>query len=65
MMGRGAVIMPGQQQVDPGLGDRVERQLLRPIALPSSGPSPTGSANKRMVGDEDARTSSARWRRRG
>ena len=39
------MVMAGEQHVDAGVGDRVERQLLRPIGSPTSPVSPTGSAN--------------------
>ena len=49
------MIVPGQQQVDPRVGDRVQRQLLPPDRLAQFGPVADRKREQRMVRDQDPR----------
>ena len=46
--------MAGEQQVDPGIGDRVQRQLLPPDRLAQLRPVADRQREQGMVGDQDA-----------
>ncbi len=55
VVGRGAMVVAGEQQVDAGLGDRVERQLLPSDRLAKRRPVADRKGEQRMVGDQDPR----------